>query len=112
MGGMRGTKMKLRCLALRHPAGPVTFNEGLYFSTCAHCGTDLIRQRGATWQAVPRGYRVVWRAEGQHCLAPWQAMTIAHGAGSLREQALGVARLLGWRGSSAADQRRHIRLVL
>jgi hypothetical protein len=104
--------MKLRCLALRHPAGTVTLNEGLYFSTCRHCGIDLIRQRGAAWQPVPRGFRVAWRAEGQHCLPPWKAMTVAHGAGSLREQALGVARLLGWRGSSAADQRRHIRLVL
>lgn len=104
--------MKLRCLALRHPAGAATFNEGLYFSACRHCGVDLIRHRGAGWQPVPRGFRVAWRAEGQHSLPPWRSMTIAHGAGSLREQALGVARLLGWRGSSAADQHQHIRLVL
>jgi hypothetical protein len=104
--------MKLRCVVLRHTAGAVTFNDRLYFSTCRHCGVDLIRQRGADWRKVPRGFRVAWRAEGQHSLPPWKAMTIAHDAGSIREQALGVARLLGWRGSSAADQRHHIRLVL
>lgn len=103
--------MKLRCLATRHPAGPVTFNAGLYFSTCQHCGVDLVRPRGAAWQKVPRGFRVMWRAEGQHSIPPWLALTVQR-PGSLREHALGVARLLGWSGSSAADQHQHIRLVL
>ena len=54
--------MRLSCLFNRHEAGAVSArNQGLDFSRCAHCRRDLVRSR-RRWQAVPRGFRVVWRS--------------------------------------------------
>lgn len=56
------------CRLHMHEAQPSTiFNQGFYFSTCRHCGHDMIRS-GADWRPVPRGFRVVWdRASRPAC---------------------------------------------
>ncbi|MFZ5746278.1 MAG: hypothetical protein ACOY45_01320 [Pseudomonadota bacterium] len=48
-----------------HTAGTAHHrNQGLDFSTCHHCGCDLIRAE-QEWVEVPRGFRVVWREFGR-----------------------------------------------
>ena len=59
--------MSLICRLLDHRrALPVTHNHGLVFTTCRRCGTDLVRERGAPWRAVPPGFHVVWKPRGHH----------------------------------------------
>jgi hypothetical protein len=59
--------MNLICRLLDHRrALPVTHNHGLVFTTCRRCGVDLVRERGALWRAVPRGFHVVWKKRGHH----------------------------------------------
>ncbi len=103
--------MKLRCLARGHRPAATIFNEGLYFSTCRDCDVELIRQRGADWQKVPRGFRVTWRAQGSHSLPPAKGMGRRR-AGTIGDELRNLARLLGWRGDDARDEGQHIRLVL
>jgi len=79
------------CLIARHKvAGPVIFNEGLYFSTCKHCGTDIIRESESTWRKVPRGYRVVWRPVGRHVVLPWRPARSNYDPGLLKSAALSI----------------------
>ena len=55
--------MRLSCAVGRHRAGPRRVrNQGFEFGGCGLCGRDLVRSRGS-WQAVPKGFRVVWRRE-------------------------------------------------
>ena len=35
------------------------WNDGYYFSSCAACGTAIIKGQ-SRWRPVPRGYRIVW----------------------------------------------------
>jgi len=45
-----------------HSAGKkAVWNAGVGFSTCAHCGREIVRRPGRRWEPVPRGYRVVWK---------------------------------------------------
>ena len=104
--------MKLRCLARGHRPAAIIFNEGVYFSTCCDCDVELIRQRGADWQKVPRGFRVTWRAQGSHSLPPLKGMNRRHRPGAFADPLRSVARVLGWRGGDAGDEGQHIRLVL
>jgi hypothetical protein len=53
--------MGLSCLLGRHKAVPSdVWNHGYYFSRCSVCDCEMIG-RGGEWNAVPRGYKVVWR---------------------------------------------------
>jgi hypothetical protein len=104
--------MKLRCLVRRHRPAATIFNQGVYFSTCQHCGVALIRPRGADWQTVPRGFRVTWRAQGSHSLPPVKGMNRRHRPGAIADELRNVARVLGRRHSDAGDEGQHIRLVL
>jgi hypothetical protein len=71
--------MRLLCRIRGHrPASPEVFNEGLFFSTCAGCSSDIIRQKGGRWYPVPLGYRVAWSADGKHTIAPHRAIFLAH----------------------------------
>jgi hypothetical protein len=55
--------MSILCRLGRHQAGPrVKSNGGVVYGRCRGCGTDLILAASG-WQAVPRGYRIVWRSE-------------------------------------------------
>jgi CheY-like chemotaxis protein len=57
---MAGTA-NIICAIGGHAPGPEPIrNRGIDFTRCRRCGSDLVRKRGA-WQAVPKGYRVVWR---------------------------------------------------
>lgn len=54
--------MTLLCSIAGHSAGTRHHrNQGLDFSTCHHCGCDLIRTGHGDWTPVPKGMRVVWR---------------------------------------------------
>jgi hypothetical protein len=60
--------MTILCSVLGHTAEAThRHNEGLDFTTCHHCGCDLIRAEGKSWSPVPKGFRVVWRAFGREC---------------------------------------------
>jgi hypothetical protein len=63
--------MSLLCALGGHEAGSgEVYNGGYYFARCRRCERDMIRS-GATWQMVPSGHRVVWRAgRHQHSLEP------------------------------------------
>jgi hypothetical protein len=64
--------MSLACLIGKHRVRPTaTRNQGLYFSRCARCERDMVRSL-ASWRAVPRGFRVVWRQAG------WQGPVAAN----------------------------------
>jgi hypothetical protein len=53
--------MRLHCIIGNHaPLPPAAANQGFQFSTCEHCGRDMVRS-GRSWHAVPRRFRVVWR---------------------------------------------------
>ena len=53
----------LLCELGRHRAEPSpAWNNGYYFSRCRRCRRDLVRTTYSGWE-VPRGYRVIWRAE-------------------------------------------------
>ncbi len=57
--------MHLLCTLSRHLAAPVTLeNQGFLFSKCQRCSHDLVSSASAphSWQAVPEGFRVAWRA--------------------------------------------------
>ncbi len=57
--------MNIMCLVQHHAGGDYgVWNEGYCFSHCTRCHCDLIRTSG-NWRAIPRGYRVIWRA-GHH----------------------------------------------
>lgn len=103
--------MKVRCLAMRHPPAAITFNQGLYFTTCRDCGVELVRERDMAWRKVPRGFRISWRAEGQHSLPPWRSLARTPG-GLLREQALHVTRALRRRGGLQHERPEPLRLML
>jgi CheY-like chemotaxis protein len=61
VNGMAG-KTNIICAIGGHAPRPEpTRNRGIEFTRCRRCGADLVRKRGA-WQAVPKGYRVVWRS--------------------------------------------------
>jgi CheY-like chemotaxis protein len=54
-------KENILCAIRGHAPGPEQIrNRGIDFTRCRRCGADLVRKRGG-WQAVPTGYRVVWR---------------------------------------------------
>jgi hypothetical protein len=63
--------MSLLCTLGGHEAGAgEVYNGGYYFARCRRCERDMIRC-GASWQMVPGGHRVVWRAgRHQHSLEP------------------------------------------
>src|SRR5436305_782953 len=48
-------------LGLHRTGARAVWNAGIGFSTCAHCGREIIRRPGRPWARVPRGYVVVWR---------------------------------------------------
>ena len=53
--------MRFRCLVGNHrPLPPAAANQGFQFSTCEHCGRDMVRS-GRSWREVPRQFRVVWK---------------------------------------------------
>ena len=53
--------MSILCGLGGHEAAPAeTYNSGYYFSRCRRCRCDMIRS-GASWRAVPRGHKVVWK---------------------------------------------------
>jgi CheY-like chemotaxis protein len=55
-------KTNIICAIGGHAPGPEPIsNRGIEFTRCRRCGADLVRKRGA-WQALPKGYRVVWRS--------------------------------------------------
>ncbi|HEY0044532.1 MAG TPA: cell division protein FtsZ [Allosphingosinicella sp.] len=57
---LRPSQRRLACRFRRHEAQPsALYGQGFYFSTCRHCGEDMIRS-GAKWRTVPAGFRVVW----------------------------------------------------
>jgi hypothetical protein len=57
--------MSLLCAIGGHEAAPrEVYNGGYYFSRCRRCEADMIRT-GASWDRVPEGHRVVWKA-GRH----------------------------------------------
>ena len=57
--------MRLHCIIGNHlPLPPAAANQGFQFSTCEHCGRDMVRS-GRSWRAVPRKFRVVWRAAAE-----------------------------------------------
>ncbi|HZF42222.1 MAG TPA: hypothetical protein VEZ48_02300 [Sphingomonadaceae bacterium] len=57
--------MRRPCM-LRHLAGEKSiWNEGLFFSTCQHCGRDLVRPLSGKWTPVPKGLRVAWRTRAE-----------------------------------------------
>jgi hypothetical protein len=50
------------CRILGHAARDVHYhNQGMDFSLCMRCATDLIRREGDDWQTLPRGTRVAWQ---------------------------------------------------
>jgi hypothetical protein len=55
--------MNIKCaLAFHRAVLKERYNEGYYFSSCAACGSDLVRRSGGRkWRAPPKGYRVVWK---------------------------------------------------
>lgn len=54
------------CILGKHkPVSPVKENEGMGFSRCERCGTELVRTGTNAWKTVPKGSRVVWRQSGQ-----------------------------------------------
>ena len=73
---MAGTSTILCALRGHVPAGDQIEHRGISFTRCRRCGADLVRKRGA-WQAVPRGYRVVWRPAANPAPAPAE---VKHGA--------------------------------
>ena len=73
---MAGTSTILCALRGHVPAGDQIEHRGISFTRCRRCGSDLVRKRGA-WQAVPRGYRVVWRPAAFSAPAPAE---VKHGA--------------------------------
>ena len=53
--------MRLHCIVGNHaPLPPAAANQGFQFSTCEHCGRDMVRS-GRSWREVPHKFRVVWR---------------------------------------------------
>ena len=60
--------MRLICKLRGHLPGTETWNEGLFFATCERCRRDNIRQRGAEWEGVPLGAKVVWHPSGHQGL--------------------------------------------
>lgn len=53
--------MSILCALGGHEADSgETYNSGYYFSSCRRCRADMIRS-GASWRAVPRGHKVVWK---------------------------------------------------
>src|SRR5688572_27044927 len=55
--------MSLLCQLNRHAAhNDVIENEGRRFSRCRRCSIDLV-ERGKSWGAAPKGYRIVWRSK-------------------------------------------------
>jgi len=57
--------MKILCRAGFHrPSAGSRFNAGYRFSTCARCGSDLVKGASGRWR-VPRGYRVVWKTPAE-----------------------------------------------
>jgi len=53
--------MSLLCkLGIHRADTPGIWNDGLFFSTCARCGAELIRRPDESWTRVPRNYEVVW----------------------------------------------------
>jgi hypothetical protein len=71
--------MGIRCKMAGHsPQEPGVFNAGLHFTRCSGCGAELIRQQGGRWLPVPQEFRIRWERDGQHSIAPWKAINIAH----------------------------------
>ena len=57
--------MSILCALGGHEADQAeVYNSGYYFSACRRCRADMIRS-GASWRAVPRGHKVVWKG-GSH----------------------------------------------
>lgn len=57
--------MRKPCM-MRHSASEKSiWNEGLFFSTCHHCGRDLVRPLTGKWTPVPKGLRVAWRTRAE-----------------------------------------------
>jgi hypothetical protein len=64
--------MRLDCIIGNHsPLPKAVRNQGFTFSRCRRCGDDMIRS-GRAWRRVPKGFRVVWRAQPAptHAAAP------------------------------------------
>ena len=77
--------MNLLCRILDHRrALPVIHNHGLLFATCQRCGADLVREPRAPWRAVPRGFRVVWKEQGRHAIAPGGNFATRDGLGPIK----------------------------
>ncbi len=59
--------MRLVCKLNRHRAASTEItNQGIRFTRCSKCGSDLIkRATDVRWRAVPKGYVVRWRAHGR-----------------------------------------------
>lgn len=51
-------------LGIHKASDEVVENQGVEFSSCTRCGTELIRREGKDWSQVPKGKRVVWRSRG------------------------------------------------
>lgn len=70
--------MKMLCALGGHEAGEQeTYNSGYYFSQCRRCNADMVRS-GGSWQAVPGGHKVVWKAgRHAHSMAPERSEALA-----------------------------------
>ena len=53
--------MPILCsLGFHRPSPDQVWNKGWYFTSCARCGTDLVRTGSGKWH-VPKGQKVVWK---------------------------------------------------
>lgn len=54
------------CIFGQHSAVPSQiWHRGLYFSRCRECERPMVSRTGESWEAVPRGYQVIWRPRGE-----------------------------------------------
>jgi len=72
------SKGSIACALRGHkPRAEQIENRGLVFARCRRCGADLVRKAGE-WQAVPKGYRIVWpKAKAPAEAAPTAAPEVA-----------------------------------
>jgi hypothetical protein len=42
------------------------WNDGLYFSRCDRCGSDIVRRPQGKWKTPPKNRRVVWKLLDPH----------------------------------------------
>jgi len=86
--------MSVTCSVFGHMAESAhTHNQGLDFATCHCCGCDLMRNPGAEWTKVPKGFNVVWREFGRTDDATSVAERMARIAPNPRARRARVARL-------------------